>query len=57
MDRRTMLVLGAAAMPAGPSAWGRAPWADDSRSTAVKVIAIYDRPDDTEAFFRHYVAT
>ena len=57
MDRRTMLVASAAtAMPAGPSAWahGQAPSANDARSTAVKVIAIYDRPDDPEAFFRHY---
>jgi len=55
MDRRTMLILSAAAMPAGSAAWGhgRAP-ANDARSTAVKIIAIYDRPDDPEAFFRHY---
>lgn len=53
-----MLVLSvaSAAMPTGPSAWGhgRAPSANDARSTAVKIIAIYDRPDDPEAFFRHY---
>ena len=57
MDRRTMLILGAAAaMPTGPSAWGhgRAPSANDAPSTAVKIIAIYDRPDDPESFFRHY---
>jgi uncharacterized protein (TIGR02118 family) len=54
-----MLVLSAAAMPAGPSAWGhgRAPSANDTPSTAVKIIAIYDRPDDPEAFFRHYETT
>jgi uncharacterized protein (TIGR02118 family) len=59
MDRRAMLglsVASAAAMQTGPSAWGqaRAKSANDARSTAVKIIAIYDRPDDPEAFFRHY---
>lgn len=59
MDRRAMLglsVASAGAMRTGPSAWGqaRAASADDARSTAVKIIAIYDRPDDPEAFFRHY---
>src|ERR1700677_369147 len=54
MDRRRMLALSAAATPAGPSAWGRAPSANDAPSTAVKIIAIYDRPDDPESFFRHY---
>jgi uncharacterized protein (TIGR02118 family) len=59
MDRRAMLglsVASAAAMQTGSSAWGqaRAKSANDARSTAVKIIAIYDRPDDPEAFFRHY---
>ena len=57
MDRRAMLVLSAAAaMPPGTSAWGhgRAPSANEARSTTVKLIAIYDRPDDPESFFRHY---
>jgi len=48
-----MLVLSvaSAAMPAGH---GRAQPANDARSTAVKIVAFYDRPDDPEAFFRHY---
>jgi len=59
MDRRAVIGLGvasAAAMRAEGSAWSqdRAPPADAGRSTAVKLIAIYDRPDDPEAFFRHY---
>jgi len=59
MDRRTVLVLSvasAAAMQAGSSARNqdRASAVNDAGSTAVKLIAIYDRPDDPEAFFKHY---
>lgn len=53
MDRRTMLILGAAAVPTGASAWGLVP-APAAPSTAVKIFAIYDRPDDPDAFFTHY---
>lgn len=58
MDRRAMLALGAAcaAAPTGSSAWGqeRPSSPTDRRPTVVKLIAIYDRPDDPIAFFRHY---
>ena len=59
MDRRAVLVLGAASAAAIPTATSvraqdRAPSANNARSTAVKLIAIYDRPDDPDAFFRHY---
>jgi uncharacterized protein (TIGR02118 family) len=58
MDRRTVLFLSvasAAAMQAGAPARGEdRVAADGAGSTAVKLIAIYDRPDDPEAFFKHY---
>jgi uncharacterized protein (TIGR02118 family) len=43
-------------MQTGSSAWGqdRARLPSEARSGAVKLIAIYDRPDDPEAFFKHY---
>jgi uncharacterized protein (TIGR02118 family) len=50
MDRRAVLALGvasAAAIRSGASA-------DDPRPSTVKLIALYDRPDDPEAFFKHY---
>jgi uncharacterized protein (TIGR02118 family) len=58
MNRRAVLAFGvvsAAATP-GLTAWGGdiVPPANAARTTAVKLIAIYDRPDDPEAFFRHY---
>ena|ERR1022692_1882787 len=54
-----MLVFGVAsavAVQTGASAGGqdRAAPANDERSTAVKLIALYDRPDDLRAFFEHY---
>jgi uncharacterized protein (TIGR02118 family) len=59
MDRRTVLVTSiasaAAMLPASPvRGQQRASATSDAGSTPVKVIAIYDRPDDPEAFFRHY---
>jgi uncharacterized protein (TIGR02118 family) len=61
MDRRAMLALGAASaavLPTGSSAWGedREPSPTAPGSTVVKLIAIYDRPDDPVAFFHHYEA-
>ncbi len=56
MDRRAVFTLGvavAAALPAG--AWPvEAQPASGAPSTAVKLIAIYDRPDDPVSFFKHY---
>jgi uncharacterized protein (TIGR02118 family) len=59
MDRRAVLVLSvasAAAMQAGSSARGQdhAPTLNVAGSTPVKLFAIYDRPDDPEAFFKHF---
>ena len=58
MNRRAVLVLSvaSAARRTASSAWGQdpAPPANDGRSTAVKLIAMYDRPDDPAAFFNHY---
>jgi uncharacterized protein (TIGR02118 family) len=59
MDRRTMLVASiasATALRAGSSARGqdRALTDSDAGPTPVKLIAIYERPDDPEAFFQHY---
>jgi uncharacterized protein (TIGR02118 family) len=59
MDRRTVLALGVASATAvqpWPSARGqeRAPPAKGASSAPVKLIAIYDRPSDPEAFFKHY---
>jgi uncharacterized protein (TIGR02118 family) len=59
MDRRTVLALcvaSATAIKAGPAAGGqdRAKVAKRESPNPVKLIAIYDRPDDTEAFFKHY---
>ncbi len=52
MDRREVLVLGVAASAAGMPMKSSA--AEDARTGLVKLIAIYDRPDDPEAFFKHY---
>jgi uncharacterized protein (TIGR02118 family) len=55
MDRRAVLALGVAsavAMP-GSTAWG-GDSAPSENAATVKLIAIYDRPDDPEAFFKHY---
>ena len=59
MDRRALLLLSvasAAAMPeaAAATANDRAAPANGARGAAVKVIALYDPPDDPAAFFRHY---
>jgi uncharacterized protein (TIGR02118 family) len=58
MDRRAVLALGVASAAAAPgsTAWAgdRAPPENAGRMTAVKLIAIYDRPDDPDAFFKHY---
>ena len=59
MDRREMLALSAAsalALQTGATAWGQdgPPSANAARSSAVKLIALYDRPDDPTAFFEHY---
>jgi len=59
MDRRAMLALGAAsaaALQTGASALGQTspPTATGARSSAVKLFALYDRPDDPAAFFKHY---
>jgi len=57
MDRRVVLALGvAAAMPSGASATGqeRLSLAGDPRPSAVKLIVLYDAPDDPETFFEHY---
>jgi uncharacterized protein (TIGR02118 family) len=56
MDRRTVLVTSiasATAMLPGASVRGQER-AAGAGSTSVKLIAIYDRPDDPEAFFKHY---
>jgi uncharacterized protein (TIGR02118 family) len=54
MDRRTLLGLGiasAAVMQSDASARSQ----DAATQTPVKLIVIYDQPDDdTAAFFRHY---
>lgn len=58
MDRRAVLALGVASAAAAPgsTAWAgdRAPPENAGRTAAVKLIAIYDRPDDPDAFFKHY---
>jgi uncharacterized protein (TIGR02118 family) len=59
MDRRTVLVLSvasAAGMQSGSSARGqdRTPALTVAGSTPVKLIALYDPPDDPAAFFKHY---
>jgi uncharacterized protein (TIGR02118 family) len=59
MDRRTVLVMSiasAAAMQPGSSARGQegASAASGAGPTPVKLFAIYDRPDDPEAFFKHF---
>jgi uncharacterized protein (TIGR02118 family) len=54
MDRRAVLALGvasAATLQTGASARGETTGAG---SGVVKLIAIYDPPDDPAAFFRHY---
>jgi uncharacterized protein (TIGR02118 family) len=59
MDRRTVLIMGiasAATMQPGSSARGQegVSAASGAGSTPVKLFVIYDRPDDPEAFFKHY---
>jgi uncharacterized protein (TIGR02118 family) len=58
MDRRAVLVLGVASAAAARSgaAAGQEPAspAGDPHPGAVKLIALYDPPDDPEAFFKHY---
>ena len=58
MDRRAVLAFGVASAAATPglTAWGGdfVTPANAARTSAVKLIAIYDRPDDPEAFFKHY---
>ena len=54
MDRRRVLAFGlaSAVLPAAASSASTG----EQNSGPVKLIAIYDRPDDTTAFFEHYEA-
>jgi uncharacterized protein (TIGR02118 family) len=58
MDRRAVLALGAGSAAAlqAPSAAGQRRTAPPNAAGrgAVKLIVLYERPDDPEAFFRHY---
>jgi uncharacterized protein (TIGR02118 family) len=57
MDRRAVLVWGVVAATAAGSAVAEGQERASpggARSGSVKVIALYDRPDDPEAFFKHY---
>jgi uncharacterized protein (TIGR02118 family) len=50
----TLSIASTAAVQADAWGQGLGPKVSEARMTAVKLIAIYERPDDAGAFFRHY---